>query len=145
MNQCFSVSSFHLCAGLLDTLDWFETSQWRQWAEKLEQRRQLQCTKSTEVLFFSPRVTSETDIINQALLAQHQIKGTLSFKAVKAAIRWSAQLFPRNILLMTINNAIKTELNKRMLTKIFSLNMGTISFNISVIELLKITLYIYFV
>lgn len=63
-------------------------------AEKLEQQRQLQCTKSTEVLFFSPRVTSETDIINQALLAQHQIKGILSFKAVKAAIRWAAQLFP---------------------------------------------------
>lgn len=34
-NQCLSVSSFHLCASLLDALDWFETSQWRQWAREI--------------------------------------------------------------------------------------------------------------
>lgn len=38
--------------------------------------------------------------------------------------------FPRNILFVTINNAIKTKLNKRMLTKILNLNMGGIAFYI---------------
>lgn len=42
---------------------------------------------------------------------------------------------------MTINNAIKTELNKRMFTKVFNLNMGSIFFNVSDIKLLKVTLH----
>ena len=46
---------------------------------------------------------------------------------------------------MTINNAIKTKLNKRMFTKIFNLNMRALSFNGSIISLLKIILYIFFV
>lgn len=42
---------------------------------------------------------------------------------------------------MTINNAIKTELNKRMFTKVFNLNMGSFFFNVSDIKLLKVTLH----
>lgn len=46
---------------------------------------------------------------------------------------------------MTINNAIKAKLNKRMLTKIFNLNMGVLPFSGSIIRSLKMTLYIDFV
>lgn len=42
---------------------------------------------------------------------------------------------------MTINNTIKTELNKRLLNKIFNLNMGAIYFSIFLIKVLKTILY----
>lgn len=146
MNQCFSVSSFHFCAGLLDTLDWFETSQWRQWDREIGAAE----TAAMHQVYWGFILFSQGDIWDRYY--QSSPPGSVpnqrhfiiqSSKKLQLADLLGS--FPRNILFMTINNAIKAKLNKRMLTKIFNLNMGVLPFSGSIIRSLKMTLYIDFV
>lgn len=125
VNHCFSVSSFHLCAGLLDTPGWFETSRWRQWGRETGAAE----TAARHRVCWGFVLLSQGDIRDRyyqssppgsAPNQRHFI--TLGSKGCSYRIR---SAFPRNILLVTINNAIKTELNKRI-TQIFNFSTGAV-------------------
>lgn len=94
MNQCFSVSSFHLPAGLLDTLGGSETSQWRQWDSEIGAAE----TAAMHQVYWGFILFSQGDIRDRYYQSSPSgsapIKGILSGKAVKAAIRTLAWLFP---------------------------------------------------
>lgn len=94
MNQCFSVSSFHLPAGLLDTLGGSETSQWRQWDREIGAAE----TAAMHQVYWGFILFSQGDIRDRYYQSSPSgsapIQGILSRKAVKAAIRTLVWLLP---------------------------------------------------
>lgn len=99
MNQWFSTSSsFHLPAGLLDTLVGSETSQWRQWDREIGAAE----TAAMRHVYWGFILFSQGDIRDRYYLKSSPsgsapIKGILSRKAVKAAIRTLVWLFSLGI------------------------------------------------
>lgn len=94
MNQCFSVSSLHLPAGLLDTLGGSETSQWRQWGREIGAAE----TAAMHQVYWGFILFSQGDIRDRYYQSSPSgsapIRGIFSRKAVKAAIRTLVWLFP---------------------------------------------------
>lgn len=98
MNQWFSASSFHLPAGLLDALGGSETSQWRQWDREIGAAE----TAAMHQVYWGFILFSQGDIwdryyLKSSLSGSAPIKGILSRKAVKAAIRTLVWLFSLGI------------------------------------------------